>query len=325
MQEISVGSDPKVQVSVVIPNYNGINFIGPCLDSLKNQTFREFSIILVDNASSDGSYEYVKDSYPYVKLLRLDKNYGFPRAVNEGIKASTTPFVILLNNDTEVHEEFVEKLLYGIKKSKRLFSCGSKILKFHDRNKIDDAGGFYSALGWAYARGKGQDSRKFTKVDETFFSCAGGAIYRKSVFEEIGYFDEEFFAYLEDVDIGYRARIQGYKNIYCPSALVYHVGSGTSGSRYNSFKVKLSSRNNIVLIYKNMPLLQLIINLPLLIPGFFIKTLFFIKKGMGREYLTGIKNGFSMCKKEKKVKFSSRNIRNYVGIQLELWKNLILR
>lgn len=309
------------EVSVIIPNYNGIKFIDGCLNSLKNQTLKDFSIIVVDNASTDGSFELVKENYPFIKIIRMDKNYGFPRAVNEGIKVASTPFVILLNNDTEVHEAFVEKLLGGIKKSSHIFSCGSMMLDFYHRDHIDDAGGFYCALGYAYSRGKGQNSSGYSKSEEVFFNCAGAAIYRKSIFDKIGYFDEDYFAYLEDVDIGYRARIHGYQNVFYPEAIVYHVGSGTSGSRYNSFKTSLSSRNNIYLIHKNMPLLQIIINLPFLIPGFLIKILFFIKKGMGKEYIAGIRNGFLLSVKRKKVKYLKRNMRNYLAIQLDLWRN----
>ena len=143
--------------------------------------------------------------------------------------------------------------------------------------------------------------------------------------EKIGYFDEEHFAYLEDTDIGYRARIYGYENWYAPDAVVYHVGSGTSGSRYNHFKTRYSSRNNIYLIYKNMPLLQIILNLPFLAAGFLIKFLFFALKGMGKEYLAGIKNGFSISMNHRKVPFSVRHLPNYCKIQLELWENMFRR
>ena len=128
------------------------------------------------------------------------------------------------------------------------------------------------------------------------------------------------FAYLEDTDIGYRARIYGYENWYAPDAVVYHVGSGTSGTRYNHFKTRYSSRNNIYLIYKNMPLLQIILNLPFLVAGFLIKFLFFALKGMGKEYLAGIKNGFSISMNHRKVPFSVKHLPNYCKIQLELWE-----
>ena len=136
---------------------------------------------------------------------------------------------------------------------------------------------------------------------------------------------KNIFAYLEDTDIGYRARIYGYENWYAPKAVVYHVGSGTSGSRYNYFKTRYSSRNNVYLIYKNMPLLQIILNLPFLAAGFLIKFLFFAVKGMGKEYLAGIKNGFSISHKGRKVPFSMKHLPNYARIQLELWKNIFVR
>ena len=127
------------------------------------------------------------------------------------------------------------------------------------------------------------------------------------------------------MDIGYRARIHGYENWYAPKAVVYHVGSGTSGSRYNQFKTRYSSRNNIYLIYKNMPFLQIVLNLPFLLVGFGTKIIFFSIKGMGKEYLAGIKNGFSISKKDRKVPFSFCNLPNYYKIQLELWINLVRR
>ena len=125
--------------------------------------------------------------------------------------------------------------------------------------------------------------------------------------------------------MGYRARILGYENWYLPKAVVYHVGSGTTGSRYNQFKTRYSSRNNVYLIYKNMPLLQILLNLPLLVIGFGTKLLFFTLKGMGREYLAGIKNGFQISAKGKKVEFSMKNMKNYCKIQWELWINIIRR
>jgi GT2 family glycosyltransferase len=143
--------------------------------------------------------------------------------------------------------------------------------------------------------------------------------------ESLGYFDENHFAYLEDIDVGYRARIHGYRNVYAPKAVVYHVGSGFSGSAHNAFKVKLSSRNSVYLAYKNMPFLQIILNSPFLILGHLVKWAFFLKKGLGKEYLQGVKEGFTLCKKEKKVRFLWKNLPNYVSIQLELWLNMVRR
>ena len=133
------------------------------------------------------------------------------------------------------------------------------------------------------------------------------------------YFDENHFAYLEDLDVGYRARIHGYDNVYCPSALVYHVGSGTTGSKYNSFKVKLAARNNIYLNYKNMPLLQLLLNLPGIMAGILLKFAFFYKLGFAGDYLAGIKEGICTRNQCKKVPYRKERFKNYLAVEGELF------
>ena len=314
-----------MEVSVIIPNFNGIAFLDSVLASLEGQTLSNFEVILVDNGSTDGSCSFVTANYPWVHLIELSENFGFCGAVNAGIRAAKAPYVLLLNNDTEVKEDFVEEMLAAIRRHKNAFSCGARMVQYHDRDRLDDVGNYYCALGWSFARGRGKDIHAYETEDKIFSACAGAAIYRKKIIEKIGYFDEEHFAYLEDTDIGYRARIYGYENWYAPKAIVYHVGSGTSGSRYNQFKTRYSSRNNIYLIYKNMPLLQIILNLPFLAAGFLIKFLFFAVKGMGKEYAAGIKNGFYISMKNKKVPFRIKHLPNYCKIQLELWINIIRR
>ena len=314
-----------MEVSVVIPNFNGIAFLDSVLASLEGQTLSNFEVILVDNGSTDGSCSFVTANYPWVHLIELSENFGFCGAVNAGIRAAKAPYVLLLNNDTEVKEDFVEEMLAAIRRHKNAFSCGARMVQYHDRDRLDDVGNYYCALGWSFARGRGKDIHAYETEDKIFSACAGAAIYRKKIIEKIGYFDEEHFAYLEDTDIGYRARIYGCENWCAPKAIVYHVGSGTSGSRYNQFKTRYSSRNNIYLIYKNMPLLQIILNLPFLAVGFLIKFLFFAVKGMGKEYAAGIKNGFSISMKNKKVPFRIKHLPNYCKIQLELWINIIRR
>ena len=314
-----------MEVSVVIPNFNGIAFLDSVLASLEGQTLSNLEVILVDNGSTDGSCSFVTANYPWVHLIELSENFGFCGAVNAGIRAAKAPYVLLLNNDTEVKEDFVEEMLAAIRRHKNAFSCGARMVQYHDRDRLDDVGNYYCALGWSFARGRGKDIHAYETEDKIFSACAGAAIYRKKILEKIGYFDEEHFAYLEDTDIGYRARIYGYENWYAPKAIVYHVGSGTSGSRYNQFKTRYSSRNNIYLIYKNMPLLQIILNLPFLAAGFLIKFLFFAIKGMGKEYAAGIKNGFSISMKNQKVPFRIKHLPNYCKIQLELWINIIRR
>ena len=311
-------------VSIVIPNYNGKHFLEKCLKAVFAQTIENMEVIVVDNGSTDGSQEYL-NTYPGVRVLKMDKNYGFCGAVNAGIKESDSEYVILLNNDTEVEPDFAKELLTAIKADDRIFSCSSKMVQYHDRARMDDAGDYYCALGWAFGRGKGGSVENYDTPVNIFASCAGAAIYRKKMLESLGYFDENHFAYLEDIDIGYRARIHGYKNVYAPKAVVYHVGSGFSGSAHNAFKVKLSSRNSVYLAYKNMPFLQIIVNSPFLLFGHLVKWLFFLKKGLGKDYMQGVKEGFTLCKREKKVRFLWKNFPNYLVIQLELWLNMARR
>lgn len=313
------------EISIVIPNYNGLKYLKDCLDSLRKQTFDNFTTIVVDNGSSDGSSKFIEENYKEVVLIKINENTGFCYAVNRGIEALHTPYVILLNNDTVADPDFVGELYKAIQVSTSIFSCQAKMLQLNAPDLIDDAGNFYSILGWAFAEGKGKTQELYNENKEIFASCAGAAIYRRAILDDIGLFDEKHFAYLEDIDIGYRAKINGYKNVFVSKAVVYHVGSGTTGSQYNQFKVRYSSRNNIYLIYKNMPLLQLLINLPFLILGFCIKILFFIKKGMHKEYFAGIKNGFHLSFQGEKVKFRWRNLRNYFKIELELFINLLKR
>ena len=321
-------ADERTLTTVVIPNYNGIEYLKNCIDSLLKGT-RVPKIIVVDNGSTDGSRELIETGYPQIRLILFSENKGFDAAVNAGIRAADTEYVFLLNNDTVVDKACVEELENAMEGRDRLFCAGAKMINMRFPEKIDDAGDFYCALGWAFARGKDKDASGYQKPGRIFSACAGAALYRRELFETIGYFDEEHFAYLEDIDIGYRANIMGYRSEYAPKAVVYHAGSGFSGSRHNPFKVDLTARNSIYLIYKNMPVLQILLNLPFLLAGYLIKFLFFLKKGMGRVYLRGIVKGlrlsFSGEGRKNKVKFRGKNLPHYLYIQWELWAGMVRR
>lgn len=316
------------RTTVVIPNYNGIKYIENCLQSLEQGTVIP-DIIVVDNGSSDGSLLLVKEKFPNVKIIEFAENTGFCKAVNAGIKASYTEYVLLLNNDTVADREMVRFLEAELDADPKAFSAAARMISLHDPDKLDSAGDFYCALGWAFSRGKDKPTDSYLRAVRIFSACAGAALYRHQVFDRIGYFDENHFAYLEDMDIGYRANIYGYHNKYAPDAKVYHAGSAVSGSRHNEFKVNLSSRNSVYLIYKNMPFLQILLNLPFLILGYLIKFLFFTIKGMGGVYLKGVGKGIRLsCSpkgRQNKVKFCVKNLKNYVWIQLQLWLNILRR
>ena len=311
------------KLSIVIPNFNGKEFLKICLDSIKNQDYSFYNVVIIDNASSDGSVQYIHENYPEFTLIQNKENLGFAAAVNQGIKSSSSEYVFLLNNDVELEPDSISNLLNCIKKDDNIFSVSSKMVQYHDRAKIDDAGDEYTILGWTRKVGDGKSPDLYGAERETFSACAGAALYRKSILDEIGYFDENFFAYMEDVDISYRARIKGYKCVYCPDAVVYHFGSGTSGSRYNEFKIRLAARNNVYVPYKNMPWPQLVLNGIFLLTGYFIKYIFFSKKGQGSTYLNGLKEGFNSLGELEKTKYETKYFSNYLKIEWLLIRNTI--
>lgn len=317
-----------MKTTIVIPNFNGIDFLKNCLESITKSTAAA-SVIVVDNGSMDGSCEWLLENRPDVRLIAFPENRGFCAAVNAGIEAADTPYVFLLNNDTAIAPDCIERLEAAAGQDERIFSVGAKMCSMKEPDVTDSAGDLYSAFGWAYAIGKGKPQSRYTKKREVFSNCAGAALYKKALLQKTGLFDEAHFAYLEDVDLGYRARIMGYRSVVEPAAVVFHAGSASTGSRYNAFKVTHSSRNNVYLIYKNMPFLQLLLNLPFLLAGFGFKFLFFCRKGFGGIYARGVCQGIRLCAskegRKNKVHFRWKNLGNYGKIQLELWINLFRR
>ena len=306
----------EIKTTIIIPNYNGLSFMEPCFESLKEQTVRDFKVLVVDNGSTDGSVEWLKEHR--VPSIFLKENTGFSGAVNTGIRAADTPYVLLLNNDTRVEPGFVAAMERAMGQSPKIFSVSSRMIQMYHPELLDDAGDMYSILGWAYQRGVGRSVNLYQKSCRVFSACAGAAIYRRAVFDEIGLFDELHFAYLEDIDVGWRAKLYGYDNVYCPDAAVYHVGSGTSGSRYNSFKVRLAARNCIYLNYKNMPGWQILLNAPFLLAGIFVKYLFFVKNGFGGDYVSGLKEGIRTRKQCRRVPGLLKRFGAELKVQFEM-------
>lgn len=314
-------------LTVIIPNYNGKKYLDDCLRSLRKQSLKDFAITVVDNGSTDGSVDFIRDRYPEVHIIELPENTGFANAVNVGIKDSESRYVMLLNNDTMCDENALYSLVRVMESKKRLFSAQAKLLQMKVPHRIDGSGDLYCALGWAFSPGRDQDNRRFSVRESVTSACAGAAIYRKECFEEVGYFDEVHFCYLEDMDIGYRARLKGYANVMEPAAVVYHSASASSGSRYNEFKVELTAGNNIYLIYKNMPFVQIFINLPLIIAGIVVKHVFYSKRGLGAAHIKGLISGFKKISQnsDKRVRFGSKELINALRLQIELWVNCARR
>ena len=305
------------KATIIIPNFNGMRFLPACIAALRKQTVSCFRILVVDNASSDDSILWMEKNQ--VPFIREKENLGFAGGVNAGIRAADTPFVILLNNDTEVFPDFVEQLLTAVERSERIFSVSSLMISAGQKNLIDDAGDGMNLFGWAYQRGTGRNlSRCCKKPRPVFSSCGGAAIYRRELFRITGLFDEAHFAYLEDTDIGWRAKLLGYINLYWPYAKVYHAGSATSGSRYNEFKVRLAARNNIWLHYKNQSAAQLFFNAGFLFCGILIKAVFFAKKGYLSAYLSGLREGAAGTGKAERFDFSKTTPERVFSIEWEM-------
>jgi len=241
------------RVSVIIPNWNGKELLGPCLESLYRQEFDDFETILVDNGSSDGSVVFVEKAFPQVAIVRLEENRGFSAAVNAGIAASSTPYVCLLNNDTEVDRRWLNTLVNALAADSQAGSAASKVLFYSDPLSVNSAGDEFSFFGVAYQRRLMQgDTDLFNQGRYVFSACGAAALYRRELFERIGLFDESFFAYQEDVDIGFRSQLAGYRCLYVPAAVVYHKYHKTS-SKVADLWMHLRERNKYFVLIKNMP------------------------------------------------------------------------
>ena len=314
-----------MKVSVVTPNYNGERFLKTFFESLNNDSSCIGEVIIVDNGSDDGSREFIKNNtfdFPVV-LIENTENSGFAPAVNQGIKKAQYEYIFSLNNDTEVKKGSIKQLVDLISSDDNIFAVQSKMLQYNNKDLIDDVGDEYNLFAWTKKTGENHHTSEYSKVCEIFSACAGASMYKKSLLVELGMFDDNFFAYMEDVDLAIRSRINGYYNLLCPDAVVYHIGSATSGSRYNEFKVRLAARNNVWVVYKNLPIPLKILNFIFLFIGFLIKYLFFYKKGFGSVYLSGINEGLKTRSKIEKVKFKSGNIKNYFKIEYKLIINTI--
>jgi GT2 family glycosyltransferase len=250
----------SAHVTVVIPNWNGERFLPACLGSLRRQSFEDFETVLVDNGSTDGSVAFVSQDFSEVRVLPLGKNRGFSAAVNAGIGTSHTEYVALLNNDTETDRGWLEALLRAAEVHPEAGSFASKLVDFNDRRILDGAGDVLRRSGLPYRLGHGEpDCGQYAEAAFVFGACAGAALYRRSMLDEIGLFDEDFFANCEDGDLSFRAQLAGYRCLYVPESVVYHMGSATFGKR-SPTATRLGTRNSLCLLVKNMP--------ASLVPGF---------------------------------------------------------
>ena len=244
-------------ISIIVVNYNGKHFLGECFVSLENLEYPrdKFEVILVDNASTDGSVHYVRETFPWVNILQLDKNYGFCKPNNDGVNIANGEYVVFLNNDTAVTKEWLLELVKGALSEEQIASCASKMLYYDRRNVINTAGGKLTIIGGGFYKGYGdKDGSEYSKPEYTGFGCGAGVLVKKELFQHVGGFDEDYFASCEENDLGWKLWLYGYKVLYVPTAVMYHKESGTFGSRstFESIKVYLITRNRLYNIVKNL-------------------------------------------------------------------------
>jgi GT2 family glycosyltransferase len=248
-----------------MPNLNGRELLPTALRSIEEQEFDDREVVVVDDGSTDGSVDYVRAEWPGVRLVELGTNHGFAAACNAGIRASEGELVALLNTDVELERGWLAALVSALDADPAAGSASGKLLNFHERLVIDAAGDLLLRSGTALSRGQGRiDDGRYDRPEAVFAPCAGAALYRRSLFDRVGLFDEEFHSYWEDVDLGFRAQLAGLRSLYVPQARAYHVRSATTGRR-NPFFLRLQRRNQIWVIAKNLPARLLVRNLPLIL------------------------------------------------------------
>jgi hypothetical protein len=242
------------ELTVIIPNWNGKNLLSSiCLPSLAAQTYRDFTVTVVDNGSEDESVAFLQSEWPDIDVIEVGTNSGFAAAVNRGIASTSSELIALVNNDVELDARWMEDMVAAAHRVPEAGSFACRIMDFDDRTLITTVGDCVGAAGRVFWRGwRERDVGQFSRMEPVLSACAGAALYRRQALVEVGPFDESFFAYLEDVDWGLRAQLAGYSCWFVPSAIAYHLGGATS-SRVSGLRASLLARNAYWLVLKNFP------------------------------------------------------------------------
>lgn len=307
--------------SVIIVNWNGKDYLRTCLDSLKVQSYPNFEVIVVDNGSSDGSAEFLRQYYStFVTLITNRENAGFSGGNNIGIGEAKGRYILLLNNDTEAAPGWIENLVRAAEMDIKIGMCASKVYSFYERNVIDTAGHLIYRDGLNRGRGRlEEDVGQYDIMEEVFFPSGCAALYRKEMLDEIGLFDKTFFSYGDDTDIGLRGRLAGWNCLYVPTAIVYHRYSGST-SAYSPQKAFWVERNRVWILIKYFPLSMILKSPFYTLIRFLLQTYGAItKKGAAgrfvneysfrmlivvliKAYLSAIKHLPEMIRKRKEIK-----------------------
>jgi len=305
--------------SVIIVNWNGKKFLPECLESLRQQAYRHFSIILVDNGSSDGSIDFVIRNYPEVKTIALPKNVGFSVANNIAIKTVHTEYVALLNNDAVAHPLCLQTLIEALEEHPEAGFAASKMLFYDNPEIIDRTGDAYTSAGTGLLRGRGEPASSYNKQEWVFGACAGAALYRTQMLRDIGLFDEDFFLLYEDVDLSFRAQLKGDKCLYVPEAIVYHKASGSIV--YDSPTSVYYSHRNLEWVYiQNMPARLILKTLFPHIIYDMAAFLFFTARGRSKDF---IRAKWDALKGMKKALKKRKQIQKAMTVEVDyIWRLL---
>jgi GT2 family glycosyltransferase len=278
-------------VSVVIPTWNGRAWLDVVLGSLERQTLAPLEVVVVDNGSTDGTVAWLAERWPAATVVALGSNVGFAAGTNRGIERARGEVIVLVNNDVELDPGFLAELVAALEASPRAASAAAKMLRYHDRGVIDATGDTLRWSGIALQRGQNEADRgQYDAPGPVFSACAGAAAYRRAAFDEVGLFDEAFFAYLEDVDWGFRAQLAGRECVYVPTAIAYHVGGASTRreGRPDPFFYGLPRRNNVWMVLKNYPASALALYAPLLLVNHAGLVYVAVRDGMARAHFAAL-------------------------------------
>jgi len=247
-------------IAVVILNWNGREFLRKFLPSVIANSHKDAEIIVADNASTDSSIEFLQDNYPQVRIITNRTNGGFARGYNEALSEVEADYYILLNSDIEVTPNWIEPVIKLMESDKTIAACQPKLRSYHEREKFEyagAAGGFIDKYGYPFCRGRifqhlETDEGQYNDEMEIFWATGACMFVRADLYRKFGGLDEDFFAHMEEIDFCWRLKNGGYKIMYCPDSVVFHVGGGTLPKK-SAQKTYLNFRNNLSLLYKNLP------------------------------------------------------------------------